>query len=138
MLFSASGLGSKKNSIFLARLKAQGVEVYPSTVELIHSLKGRGIKVGIVSLSKNCTAVREVTGRTDLFDPRVDGWGSERFKLRASPPGHLLKAAEQLGVAPERAVIVEEAIAGVEAGRNGRFAVTMGVARQGNRAALHT
>jgi trehalose 6-phosphate phosphatase len=133
------GLGNKKNSIFLARLKAQGAEVYHSTVELIRALKARGIMVGIVSSSKNCAAVLEVTGLADLFDTRVDGWDSERFKLTGKPaPDIFLKAAEQLGVLPARTVIVEDAIAGVEAGRNGRFAVVIGVARQGTHAALYT
>jgi trehalose-phosphatase len=132
------GLGNKKNGIFLARLKAQGAEVYHSTVELIHFLKARGIKVGIVSSSKNCAVVLEVTGLSHFFDTRVDGWDSERFKLKGKPaPDIFLKAAEQLGVSPERTAIVEDAIAGVEAGRNGRFAVVIGVARQGNQAALH-
>jgi alpha,alpha-trehalase len=80
------GLGNKKNGIFLARLKAQGAEVYHSTVELIHFLKARGIKVGIVSSSKNCAVVLEVTGLSHFFDTRVDGWDSERFKLRGSRP----------------------------------------------------
>jgi trehalose-phosphatase len=133
------GLGNKKNSLFLARLKAQGAEVYHSTVALIHALKARGIKVGIVSSSKNCAAVLEATGLAELFDTRVDGWDSERFGLKGKPaPDIFLKAAEQLGVLPERTVILEDAIAGVEAGRNGRFAVVIGVARQSEPAALHT
>jgi hypothetical protein len=47
-----------------------------------------------------------------------------------------LEAAKRLGVDPMRAVVVEDAIAGVHAGRNGKFGLVIGVARQDNHAAL--
>jgi trehalose 6-phosphate phosphatase len=43
-----------------------------------------------------------------------------------------LRAAAALGVAPERAMVVEDAIAGVQAGRAGGFGLAVGVARAGD------
>jgi beta-phosphoglucomutase-like phosphatase (HAD superfamily) len=45
-------------------------------------------------------------------------------------------AAEQLGAAPARSVVVEDAIAGVAAGSAGRFGLVIGVDRGDHRAAL--
>ena len=48
----------------------------------------------------------------------------------------MLEAARRLGVPREGAVVVEDAISGVEAGRNGAFGLVIGVARAGNEDAL--
>jgi trehalose 6-phosphate phosphatase len=131
------GLGNKKDDIFRELLRTEGVEVFDSTVALIRNLKARGIKMAIVSSSKNCAAVLEAAGLAELFAARVDGVDVARLKLRGKPdPDIYLKAAERLGVAPARAVVVEDAIAGVQAGRNGNFGLVIGVARQGNHAVL--
>jgi len=106
-------------------------------VALIHTLKARGIKTAIVSSSKNCAAVLEAAGLARLFAAQVDGVDIARFKLKGKPdPDIFLKAAERLGVAPARAVVIEDAIAGVQAGRNGKFNLVIGVARRGDRNVL--
>jgi beta-phosphoglucomutase-like phosphatase (HAD superfamily) len=51
-------------------------------------------------------------------------------------PDSFLKAAELLGVAPDRAIVVEDAISGVEAGHAGRFGLVIGVDREGHGDAL--
>jgi trehalose-phosphatase len=131
------GLGNTKDGIFLKLLKTEGVEVFDSTVTLIRTLKARGIKTAIVSSSKNCAAVLDAAGIAELFAARVDGADVARLHLKGKPdPDIFLKAAERLGVAPARAVVVEDAIAGVQAGRNGKFGLVIGVARQGNHAVL--
>jgi trehalose 6-phosphate phosphatase len=131
------GLGNRKDDIFLKLLKTEGVEVFDSTVALIHTLKARGIKTAIVSSSKNCAAVLDAAGLAGLFAARVDGMDVDRLKLKGKPdPDIFLEAAKRLGVAPTRAVVVEDAIAGVQAGRNGKFGLVIGVARQNNDAAL--
>jgi HAD superfamily hydrolase (TIGR01509 family) len=115
----------------------QGVEVFDSTVALIRALRERGLKTAVVSSSKNCAEVLEAAGLTDLFDTRVDGVDLTRLKLAGKPaPDSFLAAAARLGVALVRAVVVEDAVAGVQAGRNGRFGLVIGVARQGEHAAL--
>ena len=67
------GLGNQKNDIFHECLAKYGVEVFDTTVELIHDLKAYAIKTAIVSSSKNCAAVLEAAGLSALFDTRVDG-----------------------------------------------------------------
>jgi alpha,alpha-trehalose phosphorylase len=46
-------------------------------------------------------------------------------------PAIFLEAAQRMGVAPARAVVVEDALAGVEAGRRGGFGLVVGVDRAG-------
>jgi beta-phosphoglucomutase-like phosphatase (HAD superfamily) len=73
----------------------------------------------------------------DLFDTIVDGNVASDLGLTGKPsPETFLKAAEQLGVDPKRAVVVEDAISGVQAGRSGGFGLVIGVARKGNMQAL--
>ena len=127
------GLGNRKNALFLELLQTQGVEVFDSTVTLIRALRARGLKTAVVSSSENCAAIVAAAGLTDLFDTRVDGVDITSLGLRGKPaPDTFLTAAYRLGVAPARAVVVEDAIAGVEAGRNGNFGLVIGVARYGN------
>jgi beta-phosphoglucomutase-like phosphatase (HAD superfamily) len=62
----------------------------------------------------------------------VDGEIAARLQLAGKPaPDTFLYAAEQLGIAPQRAVVVEDAISGVQAGRNGGFGLVVGVDRRG-------
>jgi trehalose-phosphatase len=131
------GLGNRQDDIFLKRLKTEGVEVFDSTVALIHTLKARGIKTAIVSSSQHCAAVLDAAGLAGLFTARVDGVDIARLKLKGKPdPDIFLKAAERLGVAPARTIVVEDAIPGVQAGRNGKFKLIIGVARQGDHGIL--
>ncbi len=131
------GLGNRKNRIFRRVLEEQGVEVFESTVALIRALRSEGIGTACVSSSKNCMAVLERAGLTDLFDVIFDGRDLERERLRGKPhPDAYLQAAARLGVAPAEAAVVEDAIAGVAAGRAGRFGLVIGVDRGIGRAAL--
>jgi trehalose 6-phosphate phosphatase len=132
-----AGLGNRKNAYFEAALRTQGVEVYASTVALIRRARALGLKVAVVSSSRNCAAVVEAAGLTDLFDTRVDGVELARLGLAGKPaPDMFLEAARRLGVAPARAVVVEDALAGVEAGRQGGFGLVIGVDRAGQASAL--
>lgn len=131
------GLGNQKNEAFHRQLRAGGVDVFDTTVRLIRELRERGVATAIVSSSKNCAAVLEAAALTDLFDERVDGTHVERLGLQGKPaPDMFLEAAKRLGVEPRRAVVFEDAIAGVEAGRRGHFGCVVGVDRVGQRDAL--
>jgi trehalose-phosphatase len=126
------GLGNRKNLLYLQRLK-QGVEVYDSTIGLIHQLRAQGIKTAIISASNNCAQVLESAGITGLFDVRVDGVVAQRLGLAGKPaPDVFLEAARQLDVKPARSVVVEDALAGVQAGRRGGFGMVIGVDRGGH------
>jgi trehalose 6-phosphate phosphatase len=129
--------GQSQEHHFLELLKIQGVEVFDSTGALIHALRERGLKTAVLSSSKNYAEVLEAAGLSDLFGMRVGGIDLTRLTLAGKPaPDSFLAAAARLVVPPVRAVVVEDAIAGVQAGRNGRFGLVTGVARQGEHAAL--
>ena len=92
-----------------------------------------GFKTAVVTSSANCDVVLKAAGLADLFQVRVDGNTIHNEQLNGKPaPDAFLAAARLLGVTPKRAVVVEDAISGVEAGRNGKFGLVIGVARKGN------
>jgi beta-phosphoglucomutase family hydrolase len=127
------GLGNMKDKAFNEILVRDGVQVYPSSVRLIHELKANGIRVGVASSSKNCKAVLEATGLLDLFETRVDGEVSAKMNLKGKPePDIFTVACANLGSTPDRAVVVEDAVSGVQAGRNGNFGFVLGIAREEN------
>jgi len=131
------GLGNRKNDYFLAEVREHGVRPFPTTVELIHALKAAGIHTAIISASKNTTAILEAAGVRDLFEAQVDGTVAEDLGLPGKPdPAVFLEAAQQVGAAPDRAVVVEDAEAGVEAGRRGGFYLVIGVDRADHAEAL--
>jgi alpha,alpha-trehalase len=131
------GLGNRKNDFFNAEVREHGVRTFPSTVALIHELRDAGIRVGLMSSSKNTAMVLDVTGTTDLFEVRVDGVVAEEIGLPGKPdPAMYLETARRLGVAAARSVVVEDALSGVEAGRRGGFGLVIGVDRLGQAAEL--
>jgi beta-phosphoglucomutase family hydrolase len=132
------GLGNRKNDLVNKIIEEQGVTPYPGSVALLHQLRAQGVKTAIVSSSRNCRAVLRAAGITELFDARVDGEVAAELGLPGKPaPDTFLAAAQQLGVSPERAVVIEDALSGVEAGRNGAFGLVIGVDRVGQAQALH-
>ena len=131
------GLGRRKDALFMDRLRGDGVEVFASTVELIRALRGQGVKTAVVTSSRNGRELLRAAAIEDLFDVRLDGLDAAALGLEGKPaPDPFLKAAELLGVAPGRALVIEDAVSGVEAGRRGGFALVVGVDRGGNREAL--
>jgi beta-phosphoglucomutase family hydrolase len=131
------GLGNLKNRFFNESIEADGVTIFDKSVELIKRLKDKQIRCAVVSSSKNCSTVLKSAGLTDLFEVQVDGVVAAEMKLVGKPtPDTYLKAAELLGVSAERAVVVEDAISGVQAGRAGNFGLVIGVDRVGQADAL--
>jgi beta-phosphoglucomutase family hydrolase len=134
---SVRALGKQKDHYFLKHLEQHGVEPYEAAIILVRKLRAQDIKTAVVSSSNNCAAVLEAAGIAQLFDMRVDGTDITRLKLDGKPaPDAFLEAARRLGVEASRAVVVEDAIAGVEAGRAGRFGCVIGVDRSGHAQAL--
>ncbi|GJL58876.1 MAG: hypothetical protein NPIRA03_17330 [Nitrospirales bacterium] len=127
------GLGNRKNELINAVLESDGVESYEGSVALIRQIRGEGIAVAVVTSSQNCDAVLKAAGIGDLFTVKVDGNVIHDQHLSGKPaPDGFLAAAKSLGVDPKRAVVVEDAISGVQAGRNGGFGLVIGVARKGD------
>jgi beta-phosphoglucomutase family hydrolase len=131
------GLGNRKDELVKAAIDRGEVEPYTGSVALVRQLRERGIRTAVVSSSNNCEQVLRAAGILDLFDARVDGMVAAELKLPGKPaPDTFLKAAEILGTSPARAVVVEDAIAGVQAGRAGGFALVVGVDQEGDGEAL--
>lgn len=136
---SVHALGNWKNEIFNSLLRDQGADAYPGTVALLRELHASGIKTAIISSSKNAVKVLESAKILDQFDAKVDGLDSLDLGIPGKPaPDIFLQAAKALGVRPERAAVVEDAISGVQAGRDGGFGLVVGVDRIGNPEALRS
>ncbi len=131
------GLGNRKDEFFLAQLREHGTSAFPSTVDLVEKLRGRGLRVAVISASRNAREVLEAAGVKDLFETRVDGIIAADLGLPGKPhPAVFLEAARRLETEPARAIVVEDATAGVEAGRRGGFGLVIGVDRAGQAEAL--
>lgn len=129
---SVNGVGNRKNLLVLERIKAGAVEVYPGSVRYLHAVRDAGLRRAVVSASANCREVLAAAGIADLLEERVDGITARQEGLRGKPhPDTFLTGARRLGVDPLNAVVFEDALAGVEAGRAGGFGFVVGVDRVG-------
>ena len=124
------GLANRKNEFFAALLREEGVRPYAGSVQLLDHLEERGTKVAVVTSSRNAYAVLEAAGLRLRFDVIVDGNVAAENGLRGKPsPDTFIAAAAQLGVPVERAVVLEDAVSGVQAGHAGGFGMVIGVDR---------
>ena len=90
-------------------------EILPGSIEFIDELKNAGIKVAIGSASKNTPLILERVGMKEMFEAVADG----NVVHKAKPdPEVFLTAAKMLGVEPDKCVVFEDAIAGVQAAIN--------------------
>lgn len=134
---TACGLGNRKNAIFGELLASEGVEVYDGSLAVVRHLRRHGVRRAVVSSSRSCEAILDAAGLAGLFELRVDGQVAARQGLPGKPaPATFIYAAQVLGVPPARAVVVEDAIAGVEAGRAGGFGLVVAIDRTGETEAL--
>jgi beta-phosphoglucomutase family hydrolase len=134
---TVSGLGNRKDEIAMRMIRNEGVEPYPGSVRFVHAVRDAGMRTAVVSSSAHCREVLEAAGIEGLFEVRVDGTVVEREHLRGKPaPDAYRAAARRLGVEHEHAAVFEDALAGVEAGRAGRFGYVVGVDRAGQAQAL--
>lgn len=127
------GLGNRKNELFWHLLDERGPQRYESTVRLLRALRQHEVSTAVISSSRNAVAVLDAAGVRDLFDAEVDGQEADKLGLAGKPdPAVFLEAARRLGTVPGRAVVVEDALAGVQAGRAGGFGLVIGVDRGGH------
>ena len=126
------GLSNRKQEIVLQRLAEGKIEVYEGSVRYVRAVREAGLHTAVVSSSANTRQVLEATSMTDLFEARIDGLVIEERGLAGKPaPDGFLAGAEAFGVGPKEAAVFEDALAGVEAGRAGGFALVVGVDRVG-------
>jgi len=131
------GLGNRKNEIVLKLIREQGVEPYEGSVRYAKAARDAGLRRAVVSSSTNCRDVLEHAGIEDLFEQVIDGVVAEREHLKGKPaPDTFLAGARAVGVEPSQAAVFEDALAGVAAGRAGRFGCVIGVDRVGQADAL--
>jgi beta-phosphoglucomutase family hydrolase len=130
---TVGGLGNRKNDLVNAVIKEKGVKVYEGSVKLIRQLRDQGFKIAVVTSSQNCRTVLKAAKLDKSFDALVDGNTVRAQHLAGKPaPDTFLTAAQLLGTEPNRAVVIEDAISGVQAGCSGSFGLVIGVARKGN------
>jgi alpha,alpha-trehalase len=130
-------LASWKQARFHELLSAGGVEVFDDAVTQLHRWRDEGLSTALVSSSRNAGQVLASAGLDPLFDVRVDGETGESLGLPGKPaPDYFLEAARRLGVVPGRAMVIEDAVSGVVAGRRGGFGLVVGVSREGTDEAL--
>lgn len=129
---TVKGLGNRKNVIVLRRIHDDGVQAYDGSVRYVKAVREAGLRTAVVSSSANCADVLVAAGIADLFDQRVDGLTAESDHLAGKPaPDMFLAGARAVAVAPEHAVVFEDALAGVASGRAGKFGLVVGVDRVG-------
>ncbi|MEF2231320.1 MAG: beta-phosphoglucomutase family hydrolase, partial [Pseudodesulfovibrio sp.] len=123
-------IGNRKNQLYQDILRAEGPEVFETSVALVRELKEQGVLVGVATSSRNCRLVLQLAGLEDVFDTVVDGVAAAEQDLKGKPdPDIFITAARNMGANPGECVVVEDAISGVQAGRAGNFGMTLGVAR---------
>lgn len=134
---SVRALGQLKDGYFLHEMQEHGAQPFEAAIELVQALKAQGVAMAVVTSSVNGATVLESAGIAQLFDARVDGVDIANAGLKGKPaPDAFLEAARRLSVEPSRAVVIEDAIAGVQAARAGHFALVIGVDRIGQSQAL--
>lgn len=130
---TVGGLGNRKNELVNQVIEKTGIEPYDGSVKLINQLNERGFKIAVVTSSQNCDVVLAAAKLNDCFEVKVDGNTIRAQHLAGKPaPDTFLTAAKLLGVKPARAVVIEDAISGIQAGLAGNFGLVIGVARKGN------
>lgn len=122
------GIGRAKNDLVARRLTRDSRPL-PGALDLIATMKAVGMKVAVASSSANCAAVLEAVGLAEIVDARVDGLELERLGLAGKPdPAMFIEALRRVGVAADRAIVFEDAEAGVAAGRRAGFRLVIGIA----------
>jgi len=127
------GLANRKDGLVNKIIQKKGVEPYEGSVRFIRQLRHQGFKTAVVTSSEHCETVLRITELEAFFDARVDGNIIHEQQLAGKPaPDTFLMGAKLLEVEPARAIVIEDAISGVEAGLAGSFGLVIGVARKGN------
>jgi HAD superfamily hydrolase (TIGR01509 family) len=130
---TVQGLAARKDQIFLEKVERDGVAPYPGSLRYLIAVRAAGMRTAVVSASEHCGQVVRSAGIEHLLDVHVDGLTAQHDHLRGKPqPDTFLAAAQRLHSEPAGAAVFEDAIAGVAAGRAGRFGYVVGVDRVDN------
>ncbi len=114
-------LAQKKNDLYRASLAEMSPKDLSDEVrETLNTLRDMGLRLAIGSSSKNTPFILGQIGLAGFFDAVSDGNNITRSK---PDPEVFVKAAEMLGLAPDRCLVVEDAVSGAEAGHAGGMKV---------------
>ena len=131
------GLGARKNRLVRELMAEHGVGVYEGSLRFLAAAREAGLARALVTSSENAAPVLRASGLDGQFDAQVDGTDADRLGLEGKPaPDFFLEAARRLDVAPAHAAVLEDALAGVAAGRAGGFGLVVGVDRARHAAQL--
>jgi HAD superfamily hydrolase (TIGR01509 family) len=134
---TVQGLGNRKNKVFNDIIRAGGVEAYEGSVRFIEAAQAHGLKLAVVSSSRNAPAVLLAAGLAGHFPVVVDGMVAAAEGLPGKPsPATYEYAARLLDLASDECVVVEDAVSGVKAGSAGSFHSVIGVDRGAGRQTL--
>jgi beta-phosphoglucomutase family hydrolase len=124
------GVGNRKNQLLLKAIKDDGVKVFEDARRYLEAARDAGLRRYVVSSSANTKDVLHVTGLEQFIEGRVDGKTITEKHLKGKPaPDSFLAGAKAAGVSAEQAAVFEDALAGVQAGHDGRFGYVVGVNR---------
>ena len=114
-------LAAKKNAWYVEMISHMTPdEILPGAKEFVIACREAGLKTALGSASKNSGTILDKVGITGLFDAIIDG---NKVSKPKPDPEVFLAAAGELNIAPACCVVFEDAIAGVEAAKNGGMKV---------------
>lgn len=123
-------LATRKEHLFLDLIHRHGVQIYEGSIRYLQAARSEGLKLAVVSASKNTTEILHAANLHDIFDAQVDGVIAQKQHLKGKPaPDTYLRAAEMVHVSANNAAVYEDALAGVAAGRAGHFGLVVGIDR---------
>lgn len=131
---TVQGLANRKNELVGRLIERQGVRAYEGSIRFLEAVRAVGLGCAVVTSSENAEAVLGAAGLKGRFDVQVDEVAVREMGLAGKPaPDGFLEAARRLAVAPARAAVFEDAVAGVAAGRAGLSAALPQAGRQATR-----
>lgn len=121
---------ARKQELFVALIERRGVRCYPDVAPCFDELGSSGISLAAASASRNATRNLREAGLLDRLDVVVDGLEAAELGLAGKPAADLfLEVARRLTIAPRRCLLVEDAPAGLVAGKAGGFGLVVGIDR---------
>ncbi|MGW3323711.1 HAD family hydrolase [Streptomyces virginiae] len=124
-------VAARKEEIFSAMLRTDGVRTFDDVRPALRELRESSIRCAAVSASRHARSLLASADLIGCFDALVDGQDAAALALPGKPdPALFLEAADRLGVTPAHTAVVEDALAGVEAGHRGGFRLVVGLNRE--------
>ncbi len=115
---------SEKNEHYLEYINLMGMdEILPGILSILQYLRIKNIPFALGSASKNARLILKQLNLLDLFDAIVDG--NDVSKAKPNPEVFLI-AAKKLKNKPKNCIVIEDAIAGIQAANKAKM-VSVGI-----------